>query len=594
MKKCFSTCTFLLLIAVLAALISACGFVEVKDVPLHFVIDGAAYRDMTVGSFAAGGLNVGEKDGYYFDGWYLDTTYTQKARPASLEQETTLYGRWQKERGEGKLYVITFVAEGVVVGKQEVAALADIRYPAAPEVEGKVFSDWSGKPAVLTEDCVLTAVYRLLYTVDFVDEDGTLLLRQRIADGGFATPPVPPVKAGDAQYTYEFAGWYADEGDYDEVHSDMVVYATFDTIINRYTYTLHKQNGERDDERSVNYGTQITLPTPTKQPTVDTTYAFAGWDSDNDGEVDVTQNKFRLYADFEAWAVYTSAPRAYRVVFDVDGDKTGVDVLYGQSAVYPLSQAPARSATAQYTYAFAGWDTDADGVADGGLAFVDADIDAVAVFDAEVNWYTYAFLDADGVVLGEACYAPYGTVIEPPAEPPVKASTASYDFAFSEWDGYQEGMTLVEDVTFTPTFSMNVRLYTISFKYRNRTLAEYRVPYGTVIDYDERVKPCPYPVEDEAYAYCWNNWTENYVVTKDFTFTLDRFSQYDYVVTWQIGEDEQLLAYYREGDYLALPAEPTREGYAFAGWQGYVAGTTVCEDMTLAALWEAETGASED
>jgi len=582
----------LILITSLAAIavLSACGFVEVHDVNLHFVIDGVAFRDMTVSAYASSGLDVGVKVGYVFDGWYADPEYTRATNPSKVTSDATLYGHWVKEQIKTATYTVTFLDDdGSLVGTVQASSLADIRYPTPPEKENYVFSEWTGRPAVLLADVTLTATYRRLYTVTFYSEDGEELYVQKVPEGSFATPPIPPRKEGDDEYSYEFYGWEAEEGNYNVVQMDLAVYATYRSITNRYTYSLYLENGEKTITRTADYGTQVTLPEPEKASTVDKTYTFAGWDTNRDGVVDKTDKRLRLYADFEAWAVYTENARVYSVQFDMDGTVYAVDVVYGEEAAYPAETAPARLADAQYTYAFDGWDTDADGVADEGLEFIASDVYAVAVFAATTNWYTYQFVLPDDTPYAEEVYAPYGTLIVPPETNPEKEANESFAYSFSYWDGYEEEMTLSEDVTFKAVFSMHVRLYTISFKYKGSTLLEYRLPYGTVIDYDEMYKPCPFPVypdeDDKAYAYSWDNWAPNYVVTKDFRFNLSHYSAYDYVVTWQIDADHSFDTYYREGDLLALPKEPTLEGFIFAEWEGYDASTRVEGNMTMLAVF---------
>ena len=587
------TLMFLLIVLAAAACLTACGFIEVHDVNLHFVIDGTPYRDMTVSAYASGGLDVGEKVGYVFDGWYSDAEYSHAVNPAKVTSDATLYGTWRKEQIKTNSYTVTFIMDDdTFVGTVMAASLSDIRYPTPPAKEGYVFGEWTGRPAVLTEDVTLIGVYRRLYTVTFYGEDDEVLFSKEVAEGAYVTAPIPPKKEGDSQYSYEFDEWVADEGDYNNVQCDMSVYATYRAITNRYTYTLHLGNGEEDYTRTVDYGTQITLSEPEKESTVDETYTFVGWDVDRDGEPDKVDRRFRLREDFEAWAIYRVDTRIYAVTFDVDGTLDVIDVAYSDAAVYPGSTNPERARDAHYTYAFEGWDTDGDAEVDDGLSFIASDVYAVAVFSSTVNWYKYRFMLTADVPYTDSVYAPYGTPIELPEQDPVREANASFAYTFSYWEGYEEDMFLSADVTFNAVFSMHVRLYTISFFYNGEPLLEYRLPYGTVVDYDETYKPCPFPVypdeDDKVYAYSWDDWAPDYVVTKDFRFNLSHYSAYDYVVTWQIDDTRSFNTYYRAGDVLALPKAPTKEGHTFVAWEGYDASATVEGNMTLVAVFVAD------
>lgn len=579
----------LILIALLATVgLTACGFVEVHDIKLHFVVDGAPFRDMTVSAYNATGLDVGVKDGYRFDGWYSDMEYSTAVNPARVTEESTLYGRWVKYVSKTTLYTVSFVDEdGTPLGKVQAATLGDIVYPTAPTKAGYVFNDWQGKPTSLKEDITLTASYWQLFTVVFVDDDGVELSTQQVKDGDYATPPVPPMKGSNEQYHYDFAGWVPDRGDYNRVQCDMTVSATYRAVTNRYTCTLHLGNGEEDEVYTVDYGTQITLPTPEKAPFEATAYTFAGWDVDADGVKDDVKSRFRLYADMEAWAVYDEYVRTFTVTFWVDDVSADAVVEYGQNAVYPLAT-PARLTTAQYTYAFAGWDTDADEEADDGLTAVYSDMTAVAVFDATVNRYSYVFTDSEGQIYAHAEDVAYGTPVPMPDVVPTMEDTSSVSYTFAYWQDYTTDMPLERDMRFEAVFNTEVRLYTIAFKEGKTTLQEYRVPYGTVIDYDADIAPYPFPVDDvdadKHYAYAWDDWTPGYVVTKDFRFNLSKYT-YDYVVTWQVTEDVCFYTYFRDGDVLALPAAPTLEGFDFVGWQDYSADIRVHADMTMVAVW---------
>ncbi|MBE6567365.1 MAG: hypothetical protein E7657_01760, partial [Ruminococcaceae bacterium] len=72
--------------------------------------------------------------------------------------------------------------------------------------------------------------------------------------------------------------------------------------------------------------------------------------------------------------------------------------------------------------------------------------------DAEIVYMrTYTFLDENGTLLKqESC--PVGTVIIAPTDP-TKAATALYTYAFAGFEGFTEGMTLTDDITFTAIYT---------------------------------------------------------------------------------------------------------------------------------------------
>ena len=576
-----------ILICLAALCFTACSFIEVSDITLHFYIDGIHFRDMTVNAYTANGIDVGTKDGYTFDGWYSDTTYTTNLNPGKQTTETSLFGRWTKHE-EIALYTVTFLSdEGKVLSTQKVAVWSDVREPTPPEKEGFVFNDWEGRPARLTDDCTQTATYKQLFRVDFYDDEDRLLESKIVPAGGLATPPIPPIKASTAEFSYEFRSWVSRDGNYNKVERNMSVYATYDTITNYYPVTLHTENGAEDYAEQYAYGQQLTMPSPEKAADAQYVYTFVGWDTDHDGVADNVPRKQRIYEAFEAWAVYAASVRNYTVTFDVDGTAVDTQVPYMQDATYEGT--PVKEEDAQFVYTFAGWDTDRDGVADNGYTQITSDVVAVALFDGALKYYDYFFEDEDGGVYGEKYHMPYGTVIEAPAVVPTKADTTSHTFRFNGWEGYTEGMILSATTHFIARFDCEERLYRITFSdVRTDMSVSYELPYGTVIDYAAEVKPYPYPVEKDPCAYQWLGWYPRYEVTREFTFNLQRSRDYQYVVTWQWGEgdDEVLRAYYQENAILALPATPEKEGMMFAGWDGYVVNSTVNGNATYAARWE--------
>lgn len=596
MKRYVLALTLIAILLVTAALLSACVFVDVRDVHLHFVLDGYAYADLTVSAYSTSGLNVGVKEGYNFDGWYSDAAYTTVVDPSKVTEDATLYGRWVKDVPRATQYTVRFVSdEGAVLAVVSATSLADLeaKAPTAPEREGYVFNEWFPRLTALTADAVLTATYRRLYVVTFVSEEGTVLSTQVKPDGSAATEPIPPQKQGDAQYSYTFAGWSCSTGDYREVHADMTVRATYSATVNRYQCTFYLQNGAPDDVRSIAYGSTVSVNSPAKASTTTETYSFVGWDVDDDGVVDNTRGSFVVTADLQAWAVYDTHTRLYTVHFDVDGVDTVQKVQYRGSATYP-DGTPTRAATARYTYAFAGWDTDDDGLPDDGLASIEANTTAVAVFDHTTNRYRYYLEDEDGNLYLPYVEEDYGTPIVIDYRP-TKEGTQAYTYAFEGWrvysngisldDGvyYVEDMPLEEDVHFVAEFSRQIKLYTVNFRRGGNLLAQYQVPYGAVIDYDAEYRPLAFP-SNTTLAYSWRNWAPGYEVTGDFDFYLDNYAA-DYTVTWVLDAEQSFDTYYKADTWLGLPADPTCEGYVFVGWQGFDGSVKVNQNMTFNAIW---------
>ena len=121
--------------------------------------------------------------------------------------------------------------------------------------------------------------------------------------------------------------------------------------VNMYTVTYRDDNGTILQQSQFAWGTNAYFQktTPTKAPTAQYTYKFAGWD-----------NKVTLVTgDVTYTAVYDKTVNQYTVTFvNADGKvlQTGL-VDYGAMPTYD-GETPVKAATVEYTYTFAGWDKD--------------------------------------------------------------------------------------------------------------------------------------------------------------------------------------------------------------------------------------------
>lgn len=142
-------------------------------------------------------------DGYYFDGWFLDPSYS--GEPQSLPdvmpaESTTYYAKYEK------CPVLTLCSDGgAELMRLEVkpgVELSTRLKGLAPEKEGLIFGGWARDGEVLpqdavmgTEDMTLTACYKARYTVDVFLQD--------------ADDPVRYER--DAHLSYEGADWAESE-----------------------------------------------------------------------------------------------------------------------------------------------------------------------------------------------------------------------------------------------------------------------------------------------------------------------------------------------------------------------------------------------
>jgi uncharacterized repeat protein (TIGR02543 family) len=155
------------------------------------------------------------------------------------------------------------------------------------------------------------------------------------------------------------------------------------------TYTVIFQDWDNTilKTETVNHGSDATAPTdPTR-----TGYTFSGWD-----------NSFtNVTADITVTAQYTI--NTYTVTFDKNGGDTEADPTT-KIAVYNTTIDSLPTAPTKASYAFSGWNTQADGAGDAFTAatLVTENITVYAIWTA-INQYTLTYTaNQNGTILGES------------------------------------------------------------------------------------------------------------------------------------------------------------------------------------------------
>ena len=176
------------------------------------------------------------------------------------------------DKVEGNDVPVTFTVENRAAKLAEIAAMLE-------EDTAEWDYEWTNMPTELALEngqTITEGRTKKTYTVKFVDEDGTTVLKSETLEYG-ATPvaPADPKKAADAQYTYTFAGW---DSAISAVTGAATYTATYSSKVNKYVIKFVNADGTELQSTEVEYGTVPTYEgTPTKSH--DTrTYVFNGWD----------------------------------------------------------------------------------------------------------------------------------------------------------------------------------------------------------------------------------------------------------------------------------------------------------------------------
>ena len=310
------------------------------------------------------------------------------------------------------------------------------------------------------------------------DQNFTYGTAQNLTSNGFTAPTGK-----------HFAGWATTSNgsvEYSNGQSVNNLTATDNGTVNLYavwqynTYTVVFNKNDNDatgtmTNQSFTYGTAQNLKS--NGFTAPTEKHFEGWATTANGSVTYTNGQnvnnltttnngtVNLYAK---WAVNT-----YLIRFLMDDGETVIDsrnVAYGNKPTAPADEDVTKIADESYTYAFAGWDANNDGIVDE-VANVTGAQDYVAVFTATpiVVVPTYN-ITVGAYSNGTVTLTAGGDVQVVPAEGGVYnylegttiivKATANRGFHFTEWSDHTTNPSVrVREIdgnkTFTPTFAAN-------------------------------------------------------------------------------------------------------------------------------------------
>ena len=318
-------------------------------------------------------------------------------------------------------------------------------------------------------------------------------------------------------------------------------------VIGAYTVTFQSEGGSE-------VASQIRANTPADQPADPTKegYTFIGWyngESEWNFETPVTEN-LTLTAKWQL--------NRYTITFDTAGG----------SEVAPITQdygttitAPANPAKTGYT--FAGWDKTIPST----MPAEDMTITARWT----VNQYTITFKPENGgedIVITQD----YGTAITAPANP------TKTGYTFAGWDKTIPATMPAENITLTAQWQLNQ--YTITFDAAGGS----EVPSITQ-DYGTAITP---PAAPTRTGYTFAGWDKTIPATMpagDMTITA-RWQVNQYTITLKPENGGQDIVIKQDyGTAITAPANPTKTGYTFAGWDKTIPTTMPAGNMTITARW---------
>ena len=383
---------------------AAAAATGVKDV--SFFANGGTFADGTSISLNNKTNENGEinqptspvRDGYVFDGWYYDSTFTQAVDFSQPLQDGaahfTLFAKWTE--APSKVLDVTYAANGgqfadgneVMLGQTDSNGIA--RQPLAPTRDGYVFAGWyyhsDGTDQVDFNQSIvggskhvtLFAAWTpakqdktidILYVANggkFFDGNETM---QGVTDtDGFARLPLQPTREG-----YDFLGWSYDRDGNDPVDFTQAIVAGSGHAT---VYAQWKQNNEKAVLYVANGGVfadgNVAMEGVTdsngvaRQPLAPTRegYTFTGWTYDAAGTepVDFTkpvQGGGQHVTFYAQWAELANNEKDVLYVANGGVFADGNEVLQGVTDGDGVARQPLTPTREGYT--FAGWTYDSKG-----------------------------------------------------------------------------------------------------------------------------------------------------------------------------------------------------------------------------------------
>ncbi|MFW7413513.1 InlB B-repeat-containing protein [Demequina sp. SO4-18] len=501
------------------------------------------------------------REDYTFTGWTLngDPYDFTTAVTAPL----TLTASWSLNT-----YDITFdSAGGTAVDTVSVDHGNTVASPANPSREGYSFTGWTlgGDPydftTIVTAPLTLTATWSLnSYDVTFDANGGTTIDPVTVDHGDTVAEPVQPTREH-----YTFTGWAHGGEDFTfdtPITADTTLTAGWS--LNTYDVTFDANGGTTIDPVTVDHGDTVASPeAPTR-----TGHTFIGW---THGGEDFTFDT-PITADTTLTAGWSL--NAYDVTFDADGG-TAVDAItvdHGDTITAPAD--PTREG-----YTFAGWTHGGDPY--DFTTAVTAPLTLTATWS--LNSYDVTF-DTNGGTTIDPVTVDHGDTVTAPANPTRTGHT------FTGWTHGGEDFTfdtpITTDTTLTAGWSLNA--YDVTFDSAGGTAVTM-----TSVDHGGTVASPEAPTHT---GHTFTGWTLNgdpydfdTPVTGPLSLTAS-WSLNSYEVTFDPDGGTAVDAItVNHGDTITAPADPTRDGYTFAGWtlngDTYEFSEPVTGSITIAASW---------
>ena len=477
--------------------------------------------------------------GHTFKGWYDNENLTGSPVTAIGGAETGNKEYWAK--WEINQYTITFDTNG----GSEIAPITqdygtEITAPDNPTRKGYTFMGWDKEiPETMpAENITVKAQWEInQYTIAFDTNGGSEIAPITQDYGTEITAPDNPTRKG-----YTFKGW---DKEIPETMPAENITVKAQWEINQYTITFDTNGGSEIAPITQDYGTEITAPDkPTRKG-----YTFKGWDK----EIPETMPAENITVKAQ-WEI-----NQYTIAFDTNGGSEIAPITqdYGTEITAPAN--PTRKG-----YTFKGWDKEIPETMPAENITVKA--------QWEINQYTITF-DTNGGSEIAPITQDYGTEITAPDKPTRKGYT------FKGWDKEIPETMPAENITVKAQWEINQ--YTITFDTNGGSeIAPITQDYGTEITAPDN------PIRKGYTFKGWDKEIPETMPAENMTVKA-QWEINQYTIAFDTNGGSEIAPITQDyGTEITAPANPTRKGYTFKGWDKEIPETMPAENITVKAQWE--------
>lgn len=527
-------------------------------------------------------------EGYSFSGWYYNgtivTTFTMPSADVTLE------GVWTKILVEEKIYTVIYTYDGnapagaTIPTPVNVKAGETVTVEAVPSATGYTFDGWYYNGAIVTSftmpesNAIVTGHWSINKNDVVLDANGGEFAdgsEQFIKDGveyGAELDDILPDAPQKEGYT--FNGWVDQNGKpIPETMPDAPIDAKADWTINSYTITFDSNGGSEVPSATYEYNADVTEPAP---PTREG-FTFIGWEPALPKKMPANNVTVK--------AIWEAVPGVE--TFDFTADANGGEFADGTTSVNKelaegetIGELPVPTRDG---YEFTGWEGLPE---DGKMPASDLTVKATwkeVIPEPESHKVNYYLVKGEGGV-AEA----YTTKTFMEGDALVHPEVEVEGFTFNGWtdkDGNPLPATMgTEDID----------------AYANLEINSYKVTYlldaGNVYKEYADVKfasEVPKPTDPAKEGYLFAGWEPAVASTMpahDLTYTAkwveEPVAGEKFTARYVVDGETYDLHVLEEGDTIPVPANPTKFGFVFVGWEPEVPATMPAENLEFVAQWE--------